>query len=269
MICFSRIGVVCHPKIEDVQLIRKILESFPEPDYKLFLDPVSSKKLGAEGVEIKDMVVDMVLIFGGDGTMLYTVRELPYDPLILGINLGRVGFLAELHKKNALECIERLKKKDFHVEEKSRLKVNKKYDGLNEFALFPILPASLLEFEVKVNGRELVDFRADGVVVATPTGSTAYSLSLGGPIILPDVNAFVITPINSFMQKQRPIVVSDTTEISIKLMRHDRDVHMVIDGFISGIIHSGEIIRIEKSDRTARFIRFGGDSKLKRIADAV
>lgn len=269
MICLSRIGVVCHPKVEDVQFIRKILESFPEPDYKLFFDPVSSKKLGAEGVEIKDMVVDMVLVFGGDGTILYTVWEFPYDPLILGINLGRVGFLAELHKKNALECIERVKKKDFYVEEKSKLKVNKKYEGLNEFALFSTLPASLSEFEVKVNGRELVDFRADGVVVATPTGSTAYSLSLGGPIILPDVNAFVITPINSFMQKQKPIVVSDTTKISIKLIEHEKDAHIIIDGFMVGMIHPGEIVHIEKSDRTAKFIRFSDDLKLKRIADAV
>lgn len=267
MIDFSRVGVVCHPKIEDVKFIRKILGFFT--DYEVFFDPVSSKKLEVKGINIKDMRVDLVLVFGGDGTMLYTLRELSYDPLILGVNLGRVGFLAELDENNAFECLEKLKKRDFRVEEKSKIRVNEKHEALNELALCPILPASLLEFEVMVDGTELVDFRADGVVVATPTGSTAYSLSLGGPIILPDVNAFVISPINSFMQKQKPIVVSQNSKISIKLMRHDRDVHVVVDGFLSGIIHSGETIKLEKSSRKAKFIRFGNDLKLKKIADAV
>jgi len=263
---FSKIGIVCHPKIKDVAFIRRILEFFPDCD--IFYDAVSSEKLGVKGTEIKNMRVDLVLVFGGDGTMLYTIHELSCDPLVLGINLGRVGFLAELDEGNAFECIEKLKNGDFHIEEKSMIKINEKYDALNEVVLCPVLPASLLEFEVKTNGIKSVDFRSDGVVVATPTGSTAYSLSLGGPIILPDVDAFVITPINAFMQKQKPLVVSQNSEITIKLMRHDRDVHIVIDGFPFSVIHSGETVSIKKSDRKIRFIRFRRDLNLKKISDA-
>ncbi len=250
-----KIGVISHPHV-DPKPLQKIVKQLSDARFYISLDPVAASKLNSKGTEITDMVVDLVITLGGDGTLLWAVKELRSDPLVLGINAGRFGYLTELNLDNASYGLNLLIDKKFHIDERSKLKVNRRFEALNEVSIFPLIPASLLEFKVNVNSHPLMDFRADGVVVSTQTGSTGHSLSLGGPIITPDTRAWTITPANSFMGEQKSIVIPDDSKISIQLLREDRGAYLVVDGHVIEKLHFNDTVLVEKSDRTVKFVRF-------------
>jgi len=162
------------------------------------------------------MNTDLAIIIGGDGTLLWSVNELPGRPLILGINTGRIGFLTEISAEHAEECIDKIFHKQYYIDERSKLKINEKYDVLNEIVLIPQKPASLIEFRISLNGEKTTEFRADGVIAATQTGSTGHSFSAGGPIIHPDTHAYIITPMISFMREQHPLIIPDNMTAAIE-----------------------------------------------------
>lgn len=213
------------------------------------------------------MLVDIAIILGGDGTILWGVNKLKKDPLILGINTGRVGYLTELNTQNAFSRIDRLLSGNFYIDDRMRLKVNNKFNVLNEVVISSYLPATLLEFKIKQDNIDISKFRADGVLVSTQTGSTGYSLSLGGPIIHPAAGVYLISPMNSFMREQVPVVIPDRSKITIELLREDRNAHLILDGYITKVVRPHEIISIEKSQKTTKFIRFNKNAKYNHISN--
>jgi NAD+ kinase len=251
----SRIGIISHPEV-DKELLRRIICKLKKEECILYYDPLTAKKTGEKPTKTSKMNVDLAIIFGGDGTLLWSVNELPGRPAILGINTGRVGYLTEISADKALDCIDKLFRKEFYIDERSKLKVNEKYDVLNEMVLLPQRPASLLEFCILLNGEKTTDFRADGVIVATQTGSTGHSFSAGGPIIHPDAKAYIITPMISFMREQHPLVIPDNMTASIESLGKKKDLFLVLDGSQVKKISHGDKISVRKSEKTAKFIRF-------------
>ncbi|ODS38001.1 MAG: hypothetical protein A7316_08705, partial [Candidatus Altiarchaeales archaeon WOR_SM1_86-2] len=263
---FKKIGIISHPEIDRISLIVKIIEKLQD-NAEIFCDPYTVKEVMASDLEIKEseitsMDVELAIILGGDGTILWSIKELKCDPLLLCIKAGKVGYLTELDVsdvENTLRGIDLLLEDKFMIDERSKLRVDGDADALNEVSIFPVLPASLLEFNVnaKIEGlvEELPNFRADGVLVSTQTGSTAYSLSLGGSIIHPKTSAFILTPINAIGGLQKPLVVPDNAEISIKLERKDRDAYLLCDGIIVKKLHPPDEVTIKKSEDVARFVR--------------
>jgi NAD+ kinase len=251
----SRIGIISHPEVEK-ELLRRIVKKLKKKDCLLYYDPLAAEKTGEKPTKTSKMNVDLAIIFGGDGTLLWSVNELPNRPMILGVNTGRVGYLTEISADDAEEYVDKIFRKEFYIDERSKLKVNEKYDVLNELVLLPQRPASLLEFRVSLNGEKATEFRADGIIVATQTGSTGHSFSSGGPIIHPDAKAYLITPMVAFMREQHPLVVPDNMSTEIEFMGKKKDIYLILDGSqVKKLAHTDKV-SVRKSENTAKFIRF-------------
>lgn len=251
----SNIGIITHPEVKN-NLVQKIIKKLRSKNIGIYFDPVAAVKIKKKKTSVRGMRVDLAIILGGNGTLLWAVNELKSNPMILGINTGRVGYLAELKAKNSIKGIEKLLKNKFYIEERMKLKVNNKYEALNELVIVPKIPASLLEFRINLNKEKITEFRADGILVSTQTGSTGHALSLGGPIIHPEANVYLITPMVPFMQEQAPLIVPDSSKIEIELLRKNRDSYLVIDGNIVKTLKSNAKVSIEKSKNTVKFVRF-------------
>ncbi|MBN2014210.1 MAG: NAD(+)/NADH kinase [Candidatus Altiarchaeota archaeon] len=235
---------------------RKVLDRLAVDGIVLSLDPITAEKIGEEKTDVKDMRVDLAVIIGGDGTILWAINELQKDPLVLGINVGNVGYLTELTPEDVMDKLDLLLKGDYEVEERMKLLVDDRVEALNEVLVVSAEPATLLEFGVRLDNLEIARFRADGVIVSTPTGSTAYSLSAGGALLHPKVKGYVITPVNPFQRKQHPLVVPEDSETTIELLREEREACLIVDGRRVKKIGAHQKISIRKAQHKARFVRF-------------
>jgi NAD+ kinase len=253
----SKIGIIAHRRVKPA-LARKVIRKLSEKGIEMFFDPITAEKIKKKGTDVKEMHVDLAVIAGGDGTILWAASELPGNTPILGIKAGKIGHLAELTLEKFNTKADLLLKGKFFIDERMKLRIDKKFDVLNE-AFILSKQASLLEFRIDLNGREVADFRADGVIVSTPTGSTGHSLSSGGAILHPGLGAYIITPVNPFLREHAPLVVPEDHVTGIELTRPDRDAQLIIDGRFVKDIKPHQAISIKKSGKTARFVRFSED----------
>lgn len=225
---------------------------------ELHVEDTIAPYLEMEGMEVKDMEVDLLITVGGDGTILRSLQL--NDAPILGINAGVLGFLTEIPRDSISEGINRLLDGDYRIEERMRLRTmlgtERLPDALNESVLHTAHIAKIRHFEVYVDDELVVDTRADGIIVATPTGSTCYAMSVGAPILDPRVDALVIAPMAPFKFSARPFVVPSTCSIRIDLVRRGPCV-LVVDGQDEVMVESGESISFTRSERPARFVNLG------------
>jgi NAD+ kinase len=237
----KRIGMVCRGGDDDVLVLKRLIECV-EGRAEVILDEETAYKLKRQkhGMKIEDMDVDFLICIGGDGTILRTLHYLKKPTPVLGINMGAIGFLAEVQPENAVSALTRILE-GFEVERKERLSVEVKGErermpyAMNEAVVITSKPGKMLHFAIFVDDDELERLRADGVVFATPTGSTAYAMSAGGPIVDPKVDAAIIVPIAPFKLSARPTVVDINTVISLELLGM-KEAELVIDGqFYRGI----------------------------------
>ena len=206
---------------------------------------------------------DLLIALGGDGTILRTLDfALPFDIPILGVNLGRLGFLAEVDLEHLESDIGEVLDGRYSIDQRMTLCVDGFEDdaifALNEIVINRIRPEiRILSLECEANGTMVNRIAGDGLIVATPTGSTGYSLSAGGPIISPGMDCFVLTPICPHMLNGRPVVLPATDEITVRLTAEDDEARAVLDGRkLIRLGNGGErSITIRRSRRSARFIR--------------
>lgn len=213
--------------------------------------PTSKQLLGSE--------CDLLITFGGDGTLLSVARHAPDHVPILGVNMGTLGFLTEIRVEELEDVLDRVLAGDFHVEPRVTFNVyihgpgrdaEQRYRVLNDVAINKSAIARIIEMKVSVAGLFVSTFRGDGLIVATPTGSTAYNLSAGGPIIYPTMGAVVITPICPHTLTNRPIVLPDELDIEISLLTRDaEDVYMTLDGQEGFEIRDSDRICVRKSEQ--------------------
>jgi NAD+ kinase len=228
---------------------------------KLLLDPVTASLAGvADVTEIDEMYADLVLIFGGDGTILRSLQLLPKPTPILGINMGEVGFLTVVDPEGALYMIDALVD-DFDIVERARLAVKlNEYElpcAMNEAVIITSRPAKISQFKIYVDGKFMEDFRADGVVVATPTGSTAYAMSAGGPIVDPRVDGVLVVPLAPYKLSARPWVVPGHSIVKLELMKEDKESMVVVDGQYTASVKKNDILTFTMCDSPALFVRYG------------
>ena len=208
--------------------------------------------------------MDFMLVLGGDGTFLSCARAVEHhDTPILGIHLGDLGFLAKVTLDDIFQRLDQVAKGDYLIEKRSMVKAvlkktgsEKVLYGLNDFVVTSGESHRLLIAEVFVNGRRVSEYRSDGLIVATPTGSTAYSLSSGGPIIAPDVDSFVITPISAHSLNSRPLVVSNKSSIEIKFSNYNQDIIFITDGQLHEILRPNDVALISNSNFQIGLIDF-------------
>lgn len=225
-----------------------------------FADSLTAEIESAGGSVVEAGVSpDMVLAVGGDGTMLAAVYQaIGWDVPVLGFNLGTLGFLTEAQPEEMTMVVQRLFSGDYEVEERMTIQASTDsmiLDGINDVVVEKIESTRLVHLEVVVDGTAFTTYRADGLIVATPTGSTAYSFSAGGPIVDPGVSAMVLTPVAAHSLFDRPIVLPPDTEVTVTV-RRDRAVRVNVDKSVLGELTDGDEVMIRRGPRPARFVTF-------------
>lgn len=207
---------------------------------------------------------DLLVVLGGDGTMISTARTIgDAEVLVLGVNYGSLGYLTEFRIEEMFPALESILAGEYAIDRRVMLNAEHIRDGkrlaggrvLNDVVINKAALARIIEIDVNLNGLFVNSFRADGLIIATPTGSTAYNLSAGGPIIYPSMNAVVITPICPFTLTNRPIVVPDTAEIELKLEHENEGVVLTLDGQIGYTMKAGDRVLIRKSETTFNLVQ--------------
>ncbi|MFZ5647797.1 MAG: NAD(+)/NADH kinase [Bacillota bacterium] len=232
----------------------------------LLQDGLQGPYPGAHHLSPEEMIkeIECLLVFGGDGTILSGARMAAQSGVpVLGINLGRLGFLSEIDIPDigaALECIVN---REYQIEERMMIEatvlrggsVIEKSMGLNDAVITKGAFARLIFLKTRVNGEHVSTYPADGLIVATPTGSTAYSLSAGGPVVTPDLDLMLITPICPHALWARPIVISSDCQVEVDLLSDKGEVMLTIDGQHGLKLVKNDIVKITRAPHRVRFIR--------------
>ena len=270
----KRIGVVVKPHQPDaLQTLCRLTEWLSQRDLKLVGGPeIERERIEHEtGCVIESIeeealakAVDLMLVLGGDGTMISTARMLgDIEVPVMGVNYGGLGYLAEFPLEELFSALEAILAGNYKVQERVMLTVElrrgeeliTKNRVLNDVVVNKSALARIIEIEAYLNDQFLNRFRADGLIVSTPTGSTAYNLSAGGPIIFPSMNAIVITPICPFTLSNRPIVVPDDSTIEVRLMTKNEEVALTLDGQVGFPLQAGDRALIRKSKATFNLVQ--------------
>ncbi len=256
-----------NPQLDDIiedtkQTYPEIADMLDDIDFNIDYEKLSS--------ELFDFECDMATILGGDGTLLRAQSRLKPEIPIFGINMGTVGFLTEIEVKDTFTTLKEILKGNYYKEKRTRLVVshdNHEFTAMNEVVVMTNKPAKMLHFEIRVDGGVIEEVRADGLIISTPSGSTAYSMSAGGPIVDPKVAGFVIIPICPYKLGVRPFVVSDNSEITVKLLKKGKSAVFVMDGQITEEADYEEEIKFKKSPKSAYFIRTSSKYFYEKVKD--
>jgi NAD+ kinase len=256
----KKVGVIAKlNKPEALEAGKELIAWLEDHQVEVFVDAVLADKIGyKKGVDRKKIpsLVEMLVVLGGDGTLLSAARivgtkEIP----ILGVNLGSLGYLTEVALDELYQVLDSILKGSFETDERMMLSVTVtrwgeevgKFSGLNEAVINKGNLARIIDLETWISGEYINTYRADGLIIATPTGSTAYSLSAGGPIIYPSIHSIVISPICSYTMTNRPIVVPDVVIIKVILKTIESDAQLTLDGQVGCPLKGGDVVEIKKA----------------------
>lgn len=255
-------------KEENEEMMRRIsplIEFCKTKDIKYFILPSQEDGISKEfRRNIEDS--DLCMTFGGDGTLLFASRVFsPHGIPIMGINLGGLGFITELKASEMLESLQAYENDSFIIEDRMMIDVSILRDkfrqyksiGLNDLVITSGGISRLINIEVSSGKNFIGNYRADGVIVSTPTGSTAYSLSAGGPIVEPMMEAFVISPVCPHTLGTRPLVIPASNVIKLRVLSRDREVTATVDGQVAIELEWNDEVIVKKSKTVTKLVSLG------------
>jgi NAD+ kinase len=262
-------AIISRPARPEVgQIVPGLLDWLREHGYQVIIDPTTAKyTTGPEVVAREQMSsrpLDLVVVLGGDGTLLSAARvTAALDVPLLGVNLGSLGFLTEVPLTSLYPMLEAIAQGRAPVEQRSLMQcdllrgetVLGSYLVFNDAVVNKTALARLNSYDLSIDKVFVSSFRADGIIVATPTGSTAYSLSAGGPVLMPTVKAFVITPVAPHSLTHRPLVVPDSVEIEIVLRSDEEVAYLSLDGQPGLDLSDGDRVRCRRSEHSVHLFR--------------
>lgn len=268
----NKIGIIAKlDKPEAIKVGQNIVEWLGKRKIELYLDAEFGNILGQGKGYSRDKLtslVELIIVLGGDGTMLSVARTVGEKKIpILGINLGGLGFLTAIKINEIYPVLEEVIKDDFETEERMMLSVQIHKDGkktstysvLNDVVIKGTL-ARLINLEARINKEYVTTYRADGLIISTPTGSTAYSLSAGGPILYPTIHSIIVAPICPFTLTNRPVVIPDWMTVEVLIKPGQRDVLLTLDGQVDVQLGGGDIIEVKRSDACIYLVKCPGKS---------
>ncbi len=256
-----KFGISARSSSKEVMELVNQTVKFLEPEHEVLLEPEIAKKIGRKGTDVDNMRADIIIAIGGDGTVLRALQHTKAP--VFAVNTGSLGFLTEVSPDEMFYALERIVQKDYIIDERIKLKTvmngERLFDSTNEVVIHTSQIAKIRHFQIFIDD-ELVDsVRADGIIVATPTGSTCYAMSVGSPILVPGLSAFVIVPIAPFKLSARPMVISSESRIEIKLYEPRKNCTVVLDGQYNVKMTPKDSLVISISEEKATFVRFGQD----------
>jgi NAD+ kinase len=271
-----RIGVVGNRGYDGLpEVLRTLLDRAPALGVELcFEREIHDLADGGTCLESPDGL-DALITLGGDGTLLRGARILDGREVpVLGINLGRLGFLTASSAEQLAESLDRLAAGDFRAEPRMRIDgrvydlkgdERKRWSAVNDVVLHKGGFARVVQVRVAVNGEIIAAYAADGVVVATPTGSTGYSLSAGGPVVVPSLDSIVLTPISAHALAIRPLVLPPTAEIALQAEDGPEELLVTVDGQVGTTFSAGETLAVKRDEHPIMLVRFPGMTFFTRM----
>jgi len=266
-------AIISRPDRDEVaKIVPGLLKWLSEHGYKTIVDPESALYAPEQEVvprtAMGDRNLDLVIVLGGDGTLLSAARTTAaLDAPLLGVNLGSLGFLTEVAPDSLYAMLNAIAEGRATIEHRSLMQcellrgeeVRGNYLVFNDAVVNKTTLARLNTYDLYIDKAFVASYRADGMIVATPTGSTAYSLSAGGPVMMPTVNAFVITPVAPHSLTHRPLVVPDSVEIEILLKSEEEVAYLSLDGQPGLDLRDGDRVRCRRSQHQVNLFRSGSD----------
>jgi NAD+ kinase len=266
-------AIVSRPGQPEVaRILPGVMDWFRAHNYQMVVDPQTAEYAKGQEVvprsQMSTRPLDLVLVLGGDGTFLSAARAMAAtDVPLLGVNLGSLGFLTEVPLPALYPTLEAICQGRGTIESRSLIQCTLfrgpenlgSYQVLNDVVLNKTAMARLNNYDLSVDKVFVSSYRADGMIVATPTGSTAYSLSAGGPVLMPKVDAFVITPVSPHSLSHRPLVVPDSAEIEIVLKGNAEEAYLSLDGQPGVALRDADRVRCSRSAHKINLFRTGTD----------
>jgi NAD+ kinase len=266
-------AIISRPDRPEVaQILPGLLAWFGDHGYKVIIDAETATYIAGQDVvpraQMASQSLDLVVVLGGDGTLLSAARvTASVDVPLLGVNLGSLGFLTEVPLPSLYPMLEAIGQGRAAVEHRSLMQVELMRAGevrgsylvFNDAVVNKTALARLNTYDLYIDKAFVSSYRADGMIVATPTGSTAYSLSAGGPVLMPTVNAFVVTPVAPHSLTHRPLVVPDSVEIEILLRSQEEVAYLSLDGQPGLDLRDGDRVRCRRSEHQVNLFRTGSD----------
>ena len=265
----KKIGIVAKPHRPEVRLVvGELLAWLEKEGLEVFFDLDSAALVGRErqGHKKSELpsLVDFLIVLGGDGTLLSVarlvgVKEVP----ILGVNLGGLGFLTEVPLEELYAILEEVLSGQYQFSERLMLtcRIHRQgeriaeYSVLNDVILNKGALARIIEMETYVDSEYLTTYRADGLIISTPTGSTAYSMAAGGPIIYPSLQALVLTPICPHTLTNRPLVIPNRVRVEVSLISENEDVYLTLDGQVGFALRYRDVVEIKSSEHGIKLVK--------------
>lgn len=259
---FKSVGLVArYDKKSALKLTENLSKYLKEKSLNVFIEDTLADKVSTyeKFIPLSEMKTDFIITIGGDGTILRTcLASTEPEPPILTINMGVRGFLTEVEPKNAYEAVDRILKGKFKIEKCTKLAITvgkePMPDALNDVVISACEPSKILYTQICKDGKPILKSQADGLIVATQTGSTGYSLSAGGPVLDQEVEAFVLTPICS-LTVFRSLVFPSASTLAFKVER-PKEMLVLVDGNYRKLVSADETIRVTRSKNVTSFIRF-------------
>jgi len=265
----KKIGIFCKHKPDiSEQVLTELASWLRKRHYELLMATDTAGIIGeSSDIKLEDIPskADLIIVLGGDGTLLGVARLThPFDVPILAVNLGSLGFLTEVALPELYGTLEQVLKGESHIERRMLLNAflkRKEETVRSDFALNDVVinksAARIVNLEVHVNGQYMTSYRADGLIISTPTGSTGYSLSAGGPIIHPSMNALVLSPICPFTLTNRPIVIPNQSTLEVRLITEE-EVQVTMDGQSGYPMYRDDVLEIKQGPAPVSLIQAKG-----------
>jgi NAD+ kinase len=261
-----RFGIVARrDRGEALKLAYRVYDFLKVSGYEVVVDEETYRHLSEfmpeDVLPLEEFDVDFIIVIGGDGTILRvehcTKKEIP----ILGINMGTLGFLTEVEPHEAFFALSKLLEGEYHIDERIKLRTylngeNRVPDALNEVVILTGIPGKIIHLKYYIDGGLADEIRADGLIVSTPTGSTGYAMSAGGPFLDPRLEAVVIAPLAPIALSSRPMIVPATSTIDIRNIALTREIILAVDGQFYTYLDPETEITVKLSPRRAKFVRF-------------
>ncbi|NIS08672.1 MAG: NAD(+)/NADH kinase [Candidatus Dadabacteria bacterium] len=252
---------------EVIKLAKVLIEKFSSHDVEVCLEDELAVLADHHNFSKAEKIheqADVVIVLGGDGTFLGVARTLSGTEIpVVGINMGNLGFLTEVTREESAELVDIIARGTYEIETRDMITARVmrdgkqfcSYDVLNDVVISRGVVSRVVDLAVETNNKQITTVKADGLILSTPTGSTAYSLSAGGPIVFPTLPLMIITPICPHTLTNRPLVVSNERKIKVRSLSSETELHLTLDGQISFDLMPDDVVEVSKSKKSVKFIK--------------